>query len=179
MTVLYHYYKNVIIKDLMLKFNYTSIMQVPKIEKITLNMGVGLGCTNKKILDFAISDLTLISGQKPIITKARKSIAGFKIRKGYAIGCKVTLRGLKKWDFLYRLITIAIPRIRDFRGFFLKSFDGKGNFNIGIKEQIIFPEINYDKIDQLRGMDISITTSAKSDKEGYALLSSLNFPFRV
>ncbi|WP_343190253.1 50S ribosomal protein L5 [Buchnera aphidicola (Mollitrichosiphum nigrofasciatum)] len=178
MSILYIYYKNKVVSKLMRKFNYGSVMQVPKIEKITLNMGVGLAITNKKLLKHAISDLTLISGQKPVITKAKSSISGFKIRKGNEIGCKVTLRGFKKWNFLYKLITIAIPRIRDFRGFFSKSFDGRGNYSLGIREQIIFPEIDYDKIDQLRGMDITITTSTNSDKEAYALLSLLNFPFR-
>ncbi|WP_422667398.1 50S ribosomal protein L5 [Buchnera aphidicola] len=178
METLYQYYKSVVIQELMLKLKYTSIMQVPKIDKITLNMGVGAAATNKKILDHAILDLTAISGQKPFITKARKSVSGFKIRQGYPIGCKVTLRGQRKWDFFERLIMIAIPRIRDFRGLSKSSFDGQGNYSIGIKEQIIFPEIDYDKIDRIRGLDITITTTAISDYEGHALLSSFNFPFR-
>lgn len=172
------YYKKNIKQKMMIKFNYKSIMQVPNLKKITINMGVGKSVNNKKILDNAISDLTLISGQKPIITKAKKSIANFKIRKGYPIGCKVTLRKKKMWDFFKRLIFIAIPRIRDFRGFSKKSFDGFGNYNIGIKEQIIFPEINYNKIDNIRGLDISITTTANSDKEGLELLKYFHFPFK-
>ncbi|CAL4043505.1 50S ribosomal protein L5 [Buchnera aphidicola (Takecallis arundicolens)] len=179
MIVLYKLYKTEIIKKLMKEFQYASIMQVPNIEKITLNMGVGKANNDKKILEQAVKDLTLITGQKPIITKSRKSIAGFKIRQGYPIGCKVTLRGIRKWDFLNRLITIVIPRIRDFRGFSKKSFDGRGNYNMGISEQIIFPEINYDTIDKVRGLDISITTTALSDAEGFALLSSFYFPFQI
>ncbi|CAL4324007.1 50S ribosomal protein L5 [Buchnera aphidicola] len=178
MSELYSYYKSHVVKKMMLDFKYTSIMQVPRINKITLNMGLGKSTHDKKVLDFAISDLSLISGQKPYITKARKSISGFKIREGYPIGCKVTLRGLRKWDFLKRLISIVIPRIRDFRGFSKKSFDGRGNYSMGIKEQIIFPEINYDIIDKIRGLDITITTSSCSNKEGIALLSAFNFPFR-
>lgn len=172
------YYKKKIIKKMMDKFQYKSIMQVPKIKKITLNMGVGESVKSRKILDNAILDLTLISGQKPIITKAKKSIANFKIRKGYPIGCKVTLRKKKMWDFFKRLIFIAIPRIRDFRGLSIKSFDKFGNYNIGLKEQIIFPEINYNKIDNIRGLDIAITTTAKSKKEGLELLKNFNFPFK-
>lgn len=172
------YYKNNILQDFMHKFKYSSVMQVPKIEKITLNMGVGSASLDKKHLDSAVSDLTKISGQKPLITKARKSVASFKIRKGYPIGCKVTLRGKKKWDFLERLIIVAIPRIRDFRGFSKRSFDGKGNYSIGIREQIIFPEIDYDKIDRIRGVNVTITTTAISDSEGCALLSAFNFPFK-
>lgn len=162
----------------MLQCGYHSCMQVPRIEKITLNMGVGTAVTEKKTLDQAVLDLSLISGQKPFITKSRKSIAGFKIRQGYSIGCKVTLRGKRKWDFLDRLITIAIPRIRDFRGLSKKSFDGRGNYSMGIREQIIFPEIDYDKIDRVRGLNINITTTACSDHEGELLLSSFYFPFR-
>jgi len=153
-------------------------MEVPKIYKITLNMGVGSSISDKKALDYALSDLKAISGQKPITTKARKSISGFKIRQGYPIGCKVTLRGQRKWDFFERLIVIAIPRIRDFRGLSIRSFDGRGNYSLGIKEQIIFPEIDYDKIDRVRGLDVTITTTAKSNHEGHLLLSSFNFPFR-
>jgi large subunit ribosomal protein L5 len=153
-------------------------MQVPQIEKITLNMGVGEALADKKILDHAVADLTAISGQKPLITKARKSVAGFKVREGYPIGCKVTLRGERMWDFFERLVSIAIPRIRDFRGVSAKSFDGRGNYSMGVREQIIFPEIDYDKVDRVRGMDITITTSAKSDEEGRALLEAFNFPFK-
>lgn len=172
------FFKKEITKKILLELKYKSIMQVPKITKITLNIGVGETSSNKKLLENAISDLKLISGQKPIITKAKKSIASFKIRKGYPIGCKVTLRGNRMWDFFERLIYIVIPRIRDFRGLSIKSFDGKGNYTIGIKEQIIFPEINYDKIDKINGLNITITTSAKSDNEGKILLSHFNFPFR-
>ncbi|AAM68036.1 50S ribosomal protein L5 [Buchnera aphidicola] len=178
MTTFYDYYKSKIVKKLMMELNYSSIMQVPKIDKITLNMGVGAASSDKKVLDNAVLDLTAISGQKPLITKARKSVAGFKIRQGYPIGCKVTLRGKRKWDFFERLIVIAIPRIRDFRGLSTNSFDGKGNYSLGIREQIIFPEIDYDKIDRVRGLDITITTTANSDHEARLLLSSFNFPFR-
>jgi large subunit ribosomal protein L5 len=153
-------------------------MEVPRITKIVLNMGVGEAVADKKVLEHAVNDLTLIAGQKPIITKARKSIAGFKIRDGYPIGCKVTLRGTRMFEFLDRLISVAIPRIRDFRGIPAKSFDGRGNFNMGVREQIIFPEIEYDKIDALRGLNVTITTTAKSDKEARALLSAFRFPFR-
>ncbi|BAC24701.1 rplE [Wigglesworthia glossinidia endosymbiont of Glossina brevipalpis] len=175
---LYDFYKKNVLIKLKNKFNYKSIMQVPKIEKITLNMGVGKASFDKKLLEHAVNDLTLISGQKPYITKAKKSIANFKIRQGHPIGCKVTLRGKLMWFFFQKLICIAIPRIRDFRGLPVKSFDGFGNYSLGIKEQIIFPEIDYDKIDKIRGLDITITTNAKSDKEGLALLSAFNFPFR-
>jgi len=178
MFKLYEYYKKQVVKNLVKKFKYQSIMQVPKLEKIVLNMGVGSAVSDKKLLKNAISDLTLISGQKPIVTKARKSVAGFKIRKGHPIGCKVTLRGIRKWHFLDRLISIVIPRIRDFRGFSRSSFDNTGNYNLGIKEQIIFPEINYDKIDRIRGLNVTITTSSYSINESYALLSFFNFPFR-
>ncbi|URJ31958.1 50S ribosomal protein L5 [Blochmannia endosymbiont of Camponotus modoc] len=178
MTKLYDYYKNNIIKNLMHKFNYRSIMQVPKIKKITINMGVGKSVTNKKLLEKAVEDLMVISGQKPVITTARKSISSFKIRQGQPIGCKVTLRGSRMWEFLERFIFIAMPRIRDFRGLSVKSFDGHGNYSIGIREQIIFPEIDYDTVDDMRGMDITITTSAISDNEAYALLTAFRFPFR-
>ncbi|CAL4043829.1 50S ribosomal protein L5 [Buchnera aphidicola (Anoecia corni)] len=178
MSILYNYFNSVVVKKLMVKFNYSSIMQVPRIEKIVLNMGVGTAISDKKILNNAVSDLSLISGQKPLITKVRKSVAGFKIRKGYPIGCKVTLRGKRKWDFFHRLIAIAIPRIRDFRGFPRSSFDGQGNYNFGIKEQIIFPEINYDKIDKIRGLNVTVATTSLSSAEGYELLSAFNFPFR-
>ncbi|XBC38649.1 MAG: 50S ribosomal protein L5 [Buchnera aphidicola (Melaphis rhois)] len=178
MSFFYDYYKTKILKEFMDKFNYSSVMQVPKIHKITLNIGLGLASSDKKSLDSAIDDLTKISGQKPLVTKARKSVSSFKIRKGYPIGCKVTLRGQRKWNFLERLIIIAIPRIRDFRGLSKKSFDGRGNYSIGIREQIIFPEIDYDKIDRIRGINITITTTAKSDHEGCVLLSAFNFPFK-
>ncbi|CAL4324671.1 50S ribosomal protein L5 [Buchnera aphidicola (Thelaxes suberi)] len=178
MDNIHKYYNEIIVSKLIKDFKYTSIMQVPKISKITLNMGIGNAFSEKKILEYAISDLQLISGQKPIITRAKKSIAAFKIRKGYPLGCKVTLRGQRKWDFFKKLIFIAIPRIRDFRGFSNKSFDGRGNYNIGIKEQIIFPEINYDKIDRIRGLNITITTTALSNAEAYALLKFFNFPFK-
>jgi len=171
-------YKNEIVHAMQEQFSYKSIMQVPKLTKITLNMGVGEAIADKKILQSAVSDMEKISGQKAVITLARKSIAGFKIRDDMPIGCKVTLRGAKMYEFLDRLITIAIPRIRDFRGMSAKSFDGRGNYSLGIKEQIIFPEIDYDKIDALRGMDISITTTASSDVEGLALLKQFNFPFK-
>lgn len=178
MTKLYDLFKNKISKKLMIDLKYNSIMQVPTIKKITLNMGLGDISTNKKILNYAICDLKLISGQSPIVTKAKKSIAGFKIRQGSPVGCKVTLRSKRMWDFFERLIYIAIPRIRDFRGLSPKSFDGHGNYSMGIREQIIFPEINYDKIDKIRGLDITITTNAKNNNEGFVLLSSFNFPFK-
>lgn len=171
-------YRKIVIPELITQFGYKTIMQVPKIQKITLNMGVGEAIVDKKILQNAVDDLQKITGQKPIITFARKSIAGFKIREDMPIGCKVTLRRDKMYEFLDRLISIAIPRIRDFRGLNPKSFDGRGNYSIGIKEQIIFPEIEYDKIDALRGMDITFTTSAKSDLEAKALLERLKFPFK-
>lgn len=178
MAKLHDYYKGEVVKQLMNQFGYHSVMQVPRVEKITLNMGVGEAVADKKLLDSAIADLVAISGQKPLITKARKSVAGFKIREGYPIGCKVTLRGERMWEFLERLISIAVPRVRDFRGLNPKSFDGCGNYSMGVREQIIFPEIDYDKVDRVRGMDITITTSAKSDEEGKALLNAFNFPFR-
>ncbi|KXO10391.1 LSU ribosomal protein L5p (L11e) [Moritella sp. JT01] len=178
MAKLHEHYKETIAPELKTKFGYKSIMQVPRIEKITLNMGVGEAINDKKVLENAAADMAAISGQKPLITKARKSVAGFKIREGYPIGCKVTLRGERMWEFLERLIGISIPRIRDFRGLNPKSFDGRGNYSMGVREQIIFPEIDYDKIDKIRGMDITITTTAKSDEEGHALLTAFNFPFR-
>ncbi len=178
MAKLHEYYKETVVSELTEKFDYKSIMQVPRIEKITLNMGVGEAINDKKVLENAAADMAAISGQKPLITKARKSVAGFKIREGYPIGCKVTLRGERMWEFLERLIGISIPRIRDFRGLNPKSFDGRGNYSMGVREQIIFPEIDYDKIDKIRGMDITITTSAASDEEGRALLTAFNFPFR-
>lgn len=172
------HYKDTVIKELMTKFNYGSVMQVPRISKITLNMGVGEAVADKKVIDHAVTDLTRISGQKPIVTKARQSIAGFKIREGWPIGCKVTLRGDKMYEFLDRLIQVAIPRIRDFRGISAKAFDGTGNFSMGIREQIVFPEIDYDKIDKIRGLDITITMTANTDAEGRALLAAFRFPFR-
>jgi large subunit ribosomal protein L5 len=178
MSRLKFFYESSVISDLATKFGYESVMEVPRITKITLNMGVGEAVGDKKIIEHAVDDMKRISGQSPVITKARKAIAGFKIREGYPIGCMVTLRGVKMYEFLDRLITVAIPRIRDFRGISGKGFDGRGNYNLGIKEQIIFPEIEYDKVDALRGMNISITTSAKSDKEAKALLSSFKFPFK-
>ena len=178
MAKLHDYYRDQVVNELKNKFGYKSVMQVPRIEKITLNMGVGEALTDKKLLDNAVADLTAISGQKPLITKARKSVAGFKIRQGYPIGCKVTLRGERMWEFFERLISIAVPRIRDFRGLSAKSFDGRGNYSMGVREQIIFPEIDYDKVDRVRGLDITITTTAKNDEEGQALLAAFNFPFR-
>jgi len=178
MARLQDYYRNTIKKELMEQFEYKSIMEVPYISKITLNIGLGEATTDKKIVENAISDIKKICGQQPVVTKAKKSIATFKVRKDYPIGCMVTLRKIRMYEFLDRLITIAIPRIRDFRGISGRAFDGRGNYNMGIKEQIIFPEIDYDKIDALRGMNISITTTAKSDKEAKALLTAFNFPFK-
>ena len=178
MSRLQEYYRSTVAKNLLEKFKYGSAMEVPRLSKITLNMGVGEAITDKKVLESAVADMTKISGQKPIITYARKSIANFKIRDGWPIGCKVTLRRDRMYEFLDRLINIAIPRIRDFRGLNGKSFDGRGNYSMGVKEQIIFPEIDYDKIDKLRGMDITFTTTAKNDEEAKALLSEFNFPFR-
>lgn len=178
MARLLDHYKNHVVQELTKKFGYKSPMEVPRITKITLNMGVGEAVADKKVLEFALSDMAKISGQKPVVTKARKSIAGFKIRDGYPIGCMVTLRGLRMYEFVDRLITVALPRVRDFRGISGKGFDGRGNYNMGIKEQIIFPEIEYDKIDMLRGMNISVTTTAKTDEEARALLAAFKFPFR-
>jgi len=172
-------YQNEVIPALTEQFGYDNPMRVPRITKVVLNMGLGEAVADKKVLDSAASDLAMISGQKVVVTKARKSIAGFKIREGWPIGCKVTLRGQRMYDFLDRLVGIAIPRIRDFRGLNPKSFDGRGNYAMGVSEQIIFPEIDYDKIDALRGMDITITTTARTDDEGRALLAALNFPFRA
>ena len=178
MAQLKQYYKDKVVPELAKQFGFANTMRVPKITKVVLNMGLGEAVADKKILDNATSDLESISGQKVVITKARKSIAGFKIRDGWPIGCKVTLRGERMYEFLERLVNIAIPRIRDFRGLSPKSFDGRGNFAMGVNEQIIFPEIEYDKIDKLRGLDITITTSARNDDEGRALLSALRFPFK-
>jgi large subunit ribosomal protein L5 len=171
-------YRESVVKQLMEQFGYKSAMQAPRIEKIVLNMGVGEAVADKKIMDNAVSDMTKIAGQRPIVTKSRKSIATYKIRSGYPIGCKVTLRGRRMYEFLDRLVNIAMPRIRDFRGISARAFDGQGNYNMGVKEQIIFPEIEYDKIDAIRGMNITITTTAKSDNEAKALLSAFRFPFR-
>ena len=171
-------YHDVIVPELTKKFGYKTIMQVPRITKITLNMGVGEAVNDKKMVDNAVADMTKIAGQKPAVTRTRKAIANFKIREDMPIGCKVTLRGERMYDFLDRLVTIAFPRVRDFRGVSGRAFDGRGNYNIGLKEQIIFPEIEYDKIDAIRGMNISITTTAKTDEEAKALLSGFSFPFR-
>ena len=178
MARLQQYYKETVAPDLLKQFGYKSVMEVPRITKITLNMGVGEAVGDKKVLEHAVSDMTKIAGQKPVVTKARKSIAGFKIRDGYPIGCMVTLRGPQMFEFLDRLVSVAMPRIRDFRGIAGKGFDGRGNYNLGVKEQIIFPEIEYDKIDALRGMNISITTTAKTDQEAKALLTAFKFPFK-
>lgn len=178
MVRLLEYYRDTVTKELTQKFNYKTVMEVPKITKITLNMGVGEASADKKIIENAVSDLEKISAQKPVVTKARKSIATFKVRQGYPVGCKVTLRGVKMYEFLDRLVNVAIPRIRDFRGIQVKGFDGRGNFNMGIKEQIIFPEIDYDKIDKVRGLNITVTTTAKTDQEARALLSAFKFPFK-
>ena len=178
MARLQEYYKETVVPQLMEKLGYSNPMQVPRIEKIVLNMGVGEAVRDRKILDNAVEDLTKISGQKPVITKARRSVASFKIRDGMPIGCKVTLRRERMYEFLDRLISIAIPRVRDFRGLPAKSFDGRGNYNMGVKEQIIFPEVDYDQVDEVRGLDITISTSAKNDEEGRALLEAFQFPFR-
>ena len=172
------FYREKVVADLMKKFGYTSSMQVPRLTKITLNMGVSEAVSDKKVMENAVGDLTKISGQKAVVTKSKKAIAGFKIREGVPIGCMVTLRGVRMYEFLDRFVTIALPRVRDFRGISGRSFDGRGNYNIGVMEQIIFPEIDYDKIDAIRGMNISITTSAKSDEECKALLAAFKFPFK-
>ena len=178
MAKLHDFYKETVVTDLVNQFGYKSVMQVPRIEKITLNMGLGEAVADKKVLENATADMQAIAGQKPVVTVARKSVAGFKIREGYPIGCKVTLRGERMWEFLERLVSIAIPRIRDFRGLNPKSFDGRGNYSMGVREQIIFAEINFDKVDKIRGMDITINTSAQNDEEAHALLSAFNFPFK-
>jgi large subunit ribosomal protein L5 len=178
MTRLQEHYKEKVVLELTQKFGYKSPMEVPRIQKITVNIGVGKATQDRKILDNAFGDLTKITGQKPVLTKAKKSIANFKVRAGYPIGCMVTLRGQRMYEFLDRLVSIAIPRIRDFRGVSNRSFDGRGNYSLGVKEQIIFPEIDYDKIDALRGMNISITTTAKTDDEAKALLAAFRFPFK-
>jgi large subunit ribosomal protein L5 len=178
MTRLETFYKEQVVPKLTEKFGYQNVMQVPRITKITLNMGVGEAAGNKKVLENAVADMAKLSGQKPITTKARVSVASFKIRDGWPIGCKVTLRRAQMWEFMDRLINISLPRVRDFRGVSAKAFDGRGNYNFGIKEQIIFPEIDFDQVDALRGMDISITTTAKTDDEAKALLAAFSFPFR-
>jgi hypothetical protein len=178
MARLREFYKDTVVPELIKQFGYKSVMEVPRIEKITLNMGVGEAVADKKVMEHAVSDLEKIAGQKPVVTVARKSIAGFKIRDNYPVGCKVTLRRDQMFEFLDRLITIALPRVRDFRGVSGKSFDGRGNYNMGVREQIIFPEIEYDKIDVLRGLNITITTTAKTDEEAKALLSLFKFPFK-
>ncbi len=178
MARLQQFYREKVVPDLVAKFGYTSVMQVPRLTKITLNMGVSEAVADKKVMDHAVNDLTKIAGQKPVITKSRKPIAGFKIREGLAIGCMVTLRGVQMFEFLDRFVTIALPRVRDFRGISGRSFDGRGNYNVGVKEQIIFPEIEYDKIDAIRGMNISFTTTAQSDDECKALLAAFRFPFK-
>ena len=178
MARLQQHYREKIAKDLTEKFGYKSPMQVPRLTKITLNMGVGEAVADKKVLDNAVADLTKIAGQKPVVTKSKKAIAGFKIRENQPIGCMVTLRGVQMYEFLDRFVTVGLPRVRDFRGISGRAFDGRGNYNIGVKEQIIFPEIEYDKIDALRGMNISITTTAKTDDEAKALLAAFKFPFR-
>lgn len=178
MAKLQEVYKKEIAPQLLKEFGYKNVMEIPRITKITLNMGVGEAVGDKKILEHATSDMTKIAGQKPVVTLARKSIAGFKIREEWPIGCKVTLRGEKMYEFLERLVSIAIPRIRDFRGLNGKSFDGRGNYSMGVREQIIFPEIEYDKIDKIRGLDVTVSTTAKTDAEGRALLKAFNFPFK-
>ena len=178
MTRLQQYYRETVAPKLREQFSYRNVMEVPRIAKITLNMGVGEAVADKKIMEHAVGNLTQIAGQKPVVTLSRKSIAGFKIRAGWPIGCKVTLRRDRMYEFLDRLVNVAIPRIRDFRGFSARAFDGRGNYSLGVREQIIFPEIDYDKIDAIRGLDITITTTARTDEEGRALLAAFNFPFR-
>jgi large subunit ribosomal protein L5 len=179
MTRLQDYYRNTVVAELTSKFGYKNVMEVPKVTKVTLNMGLGEAVGDKKVIEHAVADMAKISGQKPVVTLSRKSIAGFKIRDNWPIGCMVTLRSDVMYEFIDRLVNVSIPRIRDFRGLNPRAFDGRGNYNMGIKEQIIFPEIDYDKIDALRGMNITITTTAKTDEEGRALLSAFKFPFRT
>ena len=178
MARLQQIYREKVVPDLMAKFGYKSSMQAPRITKITLNMGVSEAVSDKKVMDHAVSDLSKIAGQKPVVTKSKKAIAGFKIRENVPIGCMVTLRGVHMYEFLDRFVTVALPRVRDFRGISGRAFDGRGNYNIGVKEQIIFPEIEYDKVDVLRGLNISITTTAKNDEEAKALLTAFKFPFK-
>ena len=179
MARLQEFYEKTVVSQLMEKFGYSNVMQVPRLSKITINMGLGEAVADKKVIEKAVSDMAKISGQKPVVTKARKSVASFKIRDDYPIGCKVTLRRERMYEFFDRLITVSLPRVRDFRGVSPKSFDGQGNYNLGVKEQIIFPEINYDQIDAIRGMDIAVTTTARTDEEGMALLQAFGFPFRA
>jgi len=179
MARLQQQYREKVVPELMKQFGYQSVMEVPRVTKITLNMGVGEAVADRKVLENASADLTKIAGQKVVVTKAKKAIAGFKIRAGYPIGCMVTLRGQRMYEFLDRLISIALPRVRDFRGVSAKAFDGRGNYNLGVKEQLIFPEIEYDKVDAVRGLDIAITTTAKTDDEAKALLAAFRFPFRA
>ena len=178
MARLQEFYREKVVPSLTEKFGYKSVMEVPRITKITLNMGVSEAVSDKKVMDHAVGDLTKIAGQKPVVTKSKKAIAGFKIRDGVPIGCMVTLRGVRMYEFLDRFVTVALPRVRDFRGISGRSFDGRGNYNMGIKEQIIFPEIDFDQVDAMRGMDISIATTAKTDEEARALLEAFSFPFR-
>lgn len=178
MARLKDFYRDSVVGRLKERFNYKNVMEVPRITKITLNMGIGEAVADKKVVEHAVGDMSKVAGQKPIVTKARKSIAGFKIRDGYPVGCMVTLRRERMYEFLDRFVNISVPRIRDFRGLSARGFDGRGNYNMGIREQIIFPEIDYDKIDALRGMNITITTTAKTDEEAHALLEAFNFPFR-
>ena len=178
MTRLENYYRDTLVPSMMEKFGYQSVMQVPRITKITLNMGVGEALVNKNAMESAVGDLSAISGQKPIVTKARKSVANFKVREGWSIGCKVTLRRERMYEFLDRLISVSFPRSRDFRGLSPRSFDGRGNYSLGLKEQIVFPEVDYDKVDAIRGLDVTITTSARTDEESEALLRGFNFPLR-
>lgn len=179
MARLQKFYEKEVVPQLMEKFGYSNIMQVPRLKKITLNMGLGEAVADKKVIEKGVDDMTKVAGQKPVVTKARKSVASFKIRDDYPIGCKVTLRRDRMYEFFDRLVTISLPRVRDFRGVSPKSFDGQGNYNLGVKEQIIFPEINYDQIDAIRGMDIAVTTTARTDEEGMALLQAFGFPFRA
>lgn len=179
MARLQEFYEKTVVSQLMEKFGYSNVMQVPRLSKITINMGLGEAVADKKVIEKAVNDMAKISGQKPVVTKARKSVASFKIRDDYPIGCKVTLRRERMYEFFDRLITVSLPRVRDFRGVSPKSFDGQGNYNLGVKEQIIFPEINYDQIDAIRGMDIAVTTTARTDEEGMALLQAFGFPFRA
>jgi large subunit ribosomal protein L5 len=178
MARLQEYYRETVVKQLQEQFGYKNVMEIPRLSKISINMGVGEAVGDRKLIDNAVADMTKIAGQKPVVTLARKSVASFKLREGWPVGCRVTLRRERMYEFLDRLINIAIPRTRDFRGMNPKSFDGRGNYNMGVREQIIFPEIDYDKIDTLRGLDITFTTTAKTDQEGRALLTAFNFPFR-
>ena len=179
MARLKDHYRSAVVGELRDRFGYSSVMEVPRLRKITLNMGVGEGASDRKALESAVADLTFISGQKPIVTHARKSVAGFKIREGWPIGCKVTLRGNRMYEFLDRLISVVIPRVRDFRGYSPRAFDGRGNYSLGIREQITFPEIDFDRVDRIRGLDVTLTTSARTDEEGRALLDAFKFPFRA